>query len=520
MNSAAMKKRSTRRLFLQGMGGATLLAPFLPSLQPRAVRAQDNPFATRLVMYFTHNGCLLDNYRTAERSGPLDFSSLSTFSELVGLESKMSQIRGLALFPRGTSITYNGATVYFDPHDQGTGSKLTAAPNDETAKWALGRSFDHVIAELVNPGADKTPLVFSPTGAGFQDVKTVVSYKVAGDGTAFSPEGNPGKIYSTLTGLFQDGGDTTTPTSEADWRVLQGQSILDVTRDELIALQGKSLSSADKTRLDAWAELLRATEQVIVPGECNADVAEALGINETTITDAGGTLSDSGRGNGFGGGLGGGDTATRMNLGMEVLQKLAAITMICDANRVVLQHNQSFVTFDFDGIDAPADHHGISHRTGSAAVGGDTYDAEYYEPFIKLIDAWYGKKYAQFVKLLDSIPEGDGTLLDNTATMWLPELGDGEAHNNDDLPITIAGSLGGFLRTGEIIDTDPPDESAGGGGGFGGGFSFGNGGTPLNKLYVTLGQGLGADIQEFGMADTNDVDAGITNPGPLTELLA
>ena len=27
-------------------------------------------------------------------------------------------------------------------------------------------------------------------------------------------------------------------------------------------------------------------------------------------------------------------------------------------------------------------------------------------------------------------------------------------------------------------------------------------------------------IQEFGMADGNDVDAGITNPGPLTEILA
>ncbi len=510
-----------RRIFLQGIGGAALAAPYLPSLQPKAVRAQDNPFAARLVMYFTHNGCLLDNYRVSERSGALDFSGLSTFADLVGMESKMAQIRGLAMFPRGTSVMYEGATVYFDPHDQGTGSKLTAAPNDEVNKWAVGRSFDHVIAELVNPGADKTPLVFSPTGAGFQDVKTVLSYKVAGDGTAFSPEGNPGKIYSSLTGLFQQGGDTTTATTEGDWRVLQGQSILDVTRDDLMALRGKNLSSVDQARLEAWAELLLSTEQVLIPGECNADVAEALGINETAITDAGGTLGDSGGGGGFGGGgFGGGDTATRMNLGMEVLQKLAAITMICDANRVVLQHNQSFVTFDFDGIDAPADHHGISHRTGSAAVGGDTYDPEYYEPFLKLIDEWYGRKYAQFVRLLDSIPEGDGTLLDNTATMWLPELGDGEAHNNDDLPITYAGSMGGFLKTGEIFDADPPDESAGGGGFGGGGFSFGSGGHPLNQLYVALGQGLGADIQEFGVADTNDADAGITMPGPLEVILA
>ncbi len=506
-----------RRRFLQGFGGAALAAPFLPSLAPKAVRAQDNPFAQRLVMYFTHNGCLLDNYRTSERSGALNLSGLDTFADLVGLESKMTQIRGLAMFPRGTSVTLGGTTIYFDPHDQGTASKLTAAPNDNSNKWALGRSFDHVIAEMVNPGADKTPLVFSPTGSGFQDVKTVLSYKVAGDGTAFSPEGNPSKIYSSLTGLFTEG--TAAPTTEADWTVLRGQSILDVTRDDVMTLSGKNISPADKARLDAWAELLRGVEQVIVPGECNAEVAAALNINDETVPpDSGG----GGGGGGFGGGGfgGGGNTEVQMTTGMLTLQNLAALTMICDANRVILQHNQSFVTYNFDGMSTPADHHGISHRTGSAAVGGDTYDPEYYEPFIKVIDDWLGKKYAQLVKILDSIPEGDGTLLDNTATMWLPELGDGEAHNNDDLPITIAGNMGGFLKSGEIIDVSPPSDSSGGqfGGGFGGG--FGSGGTPLNKLYVTLGQGLGADINEFGMADSNDVDAGITDPGPLAELIA
>jgi len=504
-----------RRLFLQGIGGAALAAPYLPSLAPRAVRAQDNPFPQRVVFYFTHNGCLLDNYRMTDRTGALDLSGLSTFEQLAGLESKMLQIRGLAMFPRGTSVMLGGEKVYFDPHDQGTASKLTAAPNDPDNKWALGRSFDHVIAELVNPGADKTPLVYSPTGAGFQDVKTVVSYKVAGDGKAFTPENSPTKIYSSLTGLFTDG-SMASPSSQADGQVLSGKSVLDVTRDDLLALQARNMSAADKRRLEAWAELLVETERVIVPGQCNAEVAEALGVTDAEVSAAGGS---SGGTRGGGGGFGG-NAEVQMTTGMAMLQKLAALTMICDANRVVLQHNQSFITFNFDGIDAPADHHGISHRTGSAAVGGDTYDPEYYEPFIKQIDSWYGKKYAQLVNLLESIPEGDGvSLLDNTATIWLPELGDGEQHNNDDLPITIAGSLGGYLKTGEVVDASPPSNS--GGSGFGGFSGFGSGGTPLNKFYVALAQGLGAtEFNEFGMADTNDADAGITDPGPLSEILA
>jgi hypothetical protein len=508
-----------RRLFIQGLGGAALAAPYLVSLAPKAVRAQTGAPPTRLVIYFTHNGCLLDNYRSAEKSGALNFSGLSTFSELVGLESKMTQIRGLAMQPRGFSVMLNGEKVYFDPHDQGTGSKLTAAHNDPTNKWAMGRSFDHEIAELVNQGADKTPLVFSPSGSGFQDVKTVLSYKVAGDGKAFSPESNPGKIYASLTGLFQEG--MANPTTESDWRVLRGQSILDVTGEHLSAILGNSsLSAVDKASVEAWQELLRSTEKVIVPGQCNAGAAEALGITEDAITAAGGTVGTSSGGGGFGGGGfgGGGDLELKMTTGMLMLQNLAALTMICDANRVIVQHNQSFVTFNFDGIDAPADHHGISHRTGSAAVGGDTYDPEYYEPFIKQIDDWYGKKYAQLVKILDSIPEGEGgTLLDNTATIWLPELGDGEAHNNDDLPITIAGNMGGFLKSGEIIDVGPPSS---GGGMFGGGFDAG-GGTPLNKFYVTLAQGLGqTEYMSFGECDTSDVDAGITDPGPLAQCMA
>jgi hypothetical protein len=505
---------------LQGIGGAALAAPYLASLAPRSVRAQAGAAPTRLVIYFTHNGCLLDNYRSAEKSGALSFSGLSTFSELVGLEQKMLQVRGLAMFPRGTNVMSGGEKVYFDPHDQGTGSKLTAAYNDPTNKWAMGRSFDHEIAELVNPGADKTPLVFSPSGSGFQDVKTVLSYKVAGDGKAFSPEGNPGKIYSGLTGLFQEG--VANPTTENDWRVLRGQSIMDVTGEHLSAILGNgSLSAADKASIEAWQELLRSTEKVIVPGQCNAGAAEALGITEDAITAAGGTVGSSSGGGMFGGGGfgGGGDLELKLTTGMLMLQNLAALTMICDANRVIVQHNQSFVTFNFDGIEAPADHHGISHRTGSAAVGGDTYDPEYYEPFIKQIDDWYGKKYAQLVKILDGIPEGEGgTLLDSTATIWLPELGDGEAHNNDDLPITIAGNMGGFLKSGEIIDVSPA--SSGGGMFGGGGFDFGSGGTPLNKFYVALAQGLGqTDYEQFGLCDSNDVDAGITNPGALSQII-
>src|SRR4029077_10889848 len=77
------------------------------------------------------------------------------------------------------------------------------------------------------------------------------------------------------------------------------------------------------------------------------------------------------------------------------------------------------------------------------------------------IDKWYAGKYAKLVGLLDSIGEGGGTLLDNTATMWLQELSDGAAHNLNNLPIVIAGGAGGYLKQGQVVNVDTGTPQAG-----------------------------------------------------------
>ena len=73
------------------------------------------------------------------------------------------------MFPKGT---ING---YFDPHDQGMGSKLTCAPiKPDSSHYATGPSLDRVAA-MVNPGT-KSPLVLS-VGSAFANVKGILSYK-------------------------------------------------------------------------------------------------------------------------------------------------------------------------------------------------------------------------------------------------------------------------------------------------------------------------------------------------------
>ena len=492
-----------RRFFLKGVAGATLAAPFLSSLQPAHAQAAASP--RRLVIFYTQNGCITNRWFPKVEAGAIDAAALTgtTLAGLAPYAAKLLFPRGLAMFPKGT---ING---YFDPHDQGMGSKLTCAPIDPAGShWSTGTSLDHVAAGLVNPGT-KSPLVLS-VGNAFANVKGIVSYSAPN--TPYSPETKPANVYKALTGVFVTGGSTT-PTTAADYKVKAGNSILDLVKADLDTFKRLNMSMADKKKVDDWTSLLRQTEVKITSAACNAETATSLGLTDATTKTT----------QGF-------DMATAFTKGGDLMLSLIALTMMCDTNRVIVMQWPGFVTFKWDGIDHQYDHHGLSHRNGSAAVGGTCVTGVI--DMINQIDNWYATKYAKLVGLIDSIKEGDKTMLDNSAVMWLPELADGNAHNNNNLPIVIAGSAGGYLKQGQSINLDTKtlgmgnSEAACGTSttiGFNSGSNTGN--VPLNKLYVTLMNAIGCTnagqpITSFGLMDTSDVAKGITNPGELATLKA
>jgi hypothetical protein len=500
---------------LQGIGGAALAVPFLSSLH-RPAKAQEVVAPRRLVIFYTNNGCLTNRWFPKVENGAITEESLAgtTLSGLAPFASKLLFPRGLAMFPRGFDLEVNGV-VYFDPHDQGMGSKLTCAPIDPTDgsdHWALSHSLDHEVAKLVNPGT-KSPLVLS-VGAFFNPgVKQILSYSAAQE--PYAPETNPGNVYKTLTGLFPATGD-----GEADYRIKRGQSIIDLVSEDLNGFKKLNMSQADQKRVQDWLDLLRETEQQVVPATCNAETAAALGITDSAVSEA--------TGNGF-------DMATAFTLGGDMMIKLIALSMMCDSNRSILLHWPGYVKFQWDGLSHQYDHHGLSHRNGSADVGGTCVSGVMDR--IAEIDNWYAGRYVKLVSLLDSVTEGDGTLLDHSACMWLPELADGNAHNQDNLPIVIAGSAGGYLKQGQSVNLTSKSLGTGnseascttGADGEENSLNTGSGfniqSVPLNKLYVTLINAVGGAVSDFtpvdsfGTWDTND-GPGITNPGELTALKA
>jgi len=102
---------------------------------------------------------------------------------------------------------------------------------------------------------------------------------------------------------------------------------------------------------------------------------------------------------------------------------------------------QAGTTFPWLGF--PEYHHELSHA-------GDS-DAPATEKLIK-INEWYAQQFAYLLGKLDSTPEGAGTLLDNTCVVWVNELSKGNTHSHNNMPVVMAGGLGGFFKTGRSLN--------------------------------------------------------------------
>jgi hypothetical protein len=98
---------------------------------------------------------------------------------------------------------------------------------------------------------------------------------------------------------------------------------------------------------------------------------------------------------------------------------------------------------DNDEFGAPPGdvHQDFAHRTltdANAAEQMTKYNAKHAEIFLYLVEA------------LRRYTEGDGSLLDHTAVVWISELANGP-HDLDKIPIVMAGSCCGAFRTGRYL---------------------------------------------------------------------
>ena len=122
-----------------------------------------------------------------------------------------------------------------------------------------------------------------------------------------------------------------------------------------------------------------------------------------------------------------GPNADFMPIGYAQMDVLAA-AIACDLTRVAtLQWGGTGVYSPYLGSTFTKDHHTISHDDQSAPGSP-----------IEVIQNWYAKHFAYLLGKLDSMAEGNGTVLDNTAVVWFSEIAQG-SHEHYDMPFVIGG---------------------------------------------------------------------------------
>ena len=111
---------------------------------------------------------------------------------------------------------------------------------------------------------------------------------------------------------------------------------------------------------------------------------------------------------------------------------------------------------------------------------------------------------ARMVKRLEAIPEGSGSMLDNTLVVYLSDSAEGHHPRCEEWPFVLIGDLGGRLKLGDRYLRYP--------------WYGKNGHRTIANLYLSLLHAVGDRQQTFGFHDTNLAD--LNQDGPLAEVMA
>ena len=104
------------------------------------------------------------------------------------------------------------------------------------------------------------------------------------------------------------------------------------------------------------------------------------------------------------------------------------------------------------------------------------------------VEKWFMEQLASVIAKLKAIPEGEGTMLDNTVVLWINHMGNGGAHNSDRLPFIVAGGRNGGMKLGQYLKVNR---------------------APTNGVYVAACRAMGLQVDTFGDARYGGALAGL-----------
>jgi hypothetical protein len=420
-------KDFARRRFLRGVGGVAVGLPMLDAFRAHEARAQG---AVRKKVYSVFmmqaNGVAQLMGREPEQfwpraTGPLSDATMMgadadrATSELAGFASKLIMVKLNFGFPG------NGCG-----HSGGCNQALTAARVSDNPRGnkslAMGESVDNRIARELTPGREPFALYAGPKPAYIGDA---LSYRGALQVRA--ADNNPWTAYQRLIGL---GPTAAADPAAAQLLVARRKSVNDLLRAQVRDLQARrDLSALDRQRLDLHLSSIRDIEISMTRQLGPMEVAALQAVN--------GRHQENDRR----------EAVTRLHI--DLIAFALAGDMARTSTLQVGTGNDG-TQYILDGTKAPPFHQ-ISHRIYSdGAEGAPIPDAVNLH---HKIDRIHGRHFKYMLGKLSAytLPEG-GTLLDSCVAVWLNSLANGPPHGYRGVPYIIAGSGGGFFKTGQYVN--------------------------------------------------------------------
>jgi hypothetical protein len=357
---------------------------------------------------FFPNGAIMPDWRPegVER----DWKLSKTLQPLAPLHEKINVIRNLA-HDNGRSHA-DGA----GDHARASSTFLTAArPVKTSGNIRIGVSVDQVAATQLS-GKTRLPSIElgleGSRNAGSCDSGYSCAYS---SNIAWRNETQPMPKETTPRMAFERmfGGDDTADRRKRDF---VRQSILDVVQEDARRLMQR-VGQTDKRKLDEYFTSVREIETRIERSE----IEDRKALPDIEVP--------------FG-------RVEQFREHARLMYDLMAIGFQTDTTRVAtLMLDNAGGNRRYTEIGIKDAHHEMSHHRNRT------------EPVAKLqqIDHYLIEQFAYFLTKLDSIPDGDGTLLDQSMVLYGSGISDGNRHDHGDLPIILAGSGGGQIETGRYV---------------------------------------------------------------------
>jgi hypothetical protein len=425
----------SRRLFLRG-AGVTVALPWLESVPVwGAATTSEGPFPKRFAVLFMGNGVNGNHWWSKGQGDEMKLSK--SLEPLEPIKKKINVINGL----------FNKPAVGMGIHPGQTGNLLSGVPIQRGATVRGGVSMDQVLAKRLGQDTTLESLVLAceQPMTGYHETNFSMAYSshISWE-SAESPV--PVEVYPSLAfdSLFENRGS------------LRNQSILDRVRDRAAALQAQ-VSTADKAKLDEYLTSVREVEKRVERMRAGKTEAEQRGKGKPIFAmerPANGLPED---------------IREHTRLMVDIL----ALAFQTDKTRIaslLLCRDLSGLYYPFLGV--KGDHHSASHDDLS-----DGYER---------ITRFHLTQFAELAKRLDSIKEGDGTVLDNSCLVFLSNMWAGWKHDNMKLPVVTAGGLSGALKTGRSLNY----------------LYAGDDNRKVCSLYLSLMDRMGVELDHFGDANT------------------